>query len=235
MTFSIIIPTRNERNNLKNLLPVLVKLYSESPIWIVDDDSTDQTAEFVKSFSQKYPKVHLISRKNKLGRGSALLDGLKEAYKDNKISYFLEMDADFSHNPQEIKKLLPQVRSNTIVIGSRHVQSSKFINCSPIRVILSHLANWYARLILGIPIRDYTNGFRLYPRNAVEILSHSIIHEKGYVVLSETAFLLHKRGFNFKEVPTVFVNRVIGHSNATIFEFLRSLPAILKIRFFYTF
>ncbi len=232
MTFSIIIPTRNERNNLEQLLPVLIKLYPDSPIWIVDDDSKDKTAEFVENFSEKYPQIHLLPRKNKRGRGSAVLDGLKVAYKDTKISYFLEMDADLSHNPLDIKKLLSESLKTplSVIIGSRHVRGGKFINCSPFRVFLSKLANFYARLILGVPINDYTNGFRLYPKEAIKLLINSKIHEKGYITLSETAYILHKHGFNFTEVPTIFINRKVGKSNATILEFLRSLPAIIKIR-----
>ena len=232
--FSIIIPTRNERNNLIKLLPVLVKLYPRNSIWIVDDDSADKSAELVKSFSQKHPEVHLLSRKNKLGRGSAVLDGLREAYKDKEISYFLEMDADFSHDPKEIEKLLSEIpkssKSRSIIIGSRHIKGGKFVNCSPFRILLSQLANLYARLILKIPINDYTNGFRLYPRSAVELLKNAKIHEKGYITLSETAYLLHKLGFNFIEVPTIFVNRKVGKSNATIAEFLNSIPAVFRIR-----
>lgn len=254
MTFSIIIPTRNERNNLESLLPVLMNLYPVSPVWIVDDNSDDQTAEFIQKNSGKFPGVHLILRINKRGRGSAVLDGLKEAIIDKKTEYFLEMDADFSHDPDEIKKILkeglktprglttvktPQGRpkdspgveeSKSVIIGSRHIEGSKFVNCSTLRVFLSILANLYAKLILRVPISDYTNGFRLYPRRAVEILLHEKISEKGYIFLSETAYILYRKGFEFREVPTIFVNRRLGRSNATIAEFLKSIPAIIRIR-----
>ncbi len=247
MNFAIIIPTRNEKVNLEKLLPELLKLYPACPIWVVDDNSPDGTENFLKEFSKKNPLVHLLIRTNKRGRGSAVLDGLKVAYKDTKFSYFLEMDADGSHNPLEIKNLLTEVsqgsalqskalpykviKESVVVIGSRYTNGAKFINCSPFRVFLSRLANFYTKFILGVPIKDYTNGFRLYPRSAVEILINSHINEKGYVMLSESAYILHKRGFNFKEVPTIFVNRKEGKSNATIIEFLRSLPAILRIKF----
>lgn len=230
MIFAIIIPTRNEKINLEKLLPALIEFYPSCPIWVVDDNSADGTENFVNEFSKKIPFVHILNRINQRGRGSAVLDGLKEAYKDTKISYFLEIDADGSHDPQEIKNLLSVAGSNTLVIGSRHISGSKFVDCSPIRMILSHLANFYARLILGVPINDYTNGFRLYSRSAIELLKDAKIHEKGYITLSETAYILYKLGFLFKEVPTIFVNRKIGRSNATIFEFLHSIPAIIRIR-----
>lgn len=245
LVFSIIIPTRNERNNLEKLLPVLTHLYPQSPVFTVDDNSADDTGAFLKQFCLNHPQVHLISRKNQRGRGSAVIDGLKKAAKDKKISYFLEMDADFSHNPNEIKKLLSKVPQGNalqskalpykdlkepVIIGSRHIPGAKFLHCSPLRVFLSKLANWYIKLILKIPINDYTNGFRLYPKQAVQELINTHIKETGYIVLSETAYILHKKGFKFKEVPTVFVNRKEGRSHATIIEFLRSLPAILRIK-----
>lgn len=289
MNFAIIIPTRNEKINLEKLLPELIKLYPKCPVWIVDDNSADGTENFVKEFSQKNPLVQILVRYNKRGRGSAVLDGLKAAYKDTKISYFLEMDADLSHDPQDIRKLLeeslktprgwpdfakatpgkqadifgkktmpipsavegtPPMAKGSVIIGSRHIPGARFVNCSPFRMFLSKLANWYAGLILSIPktvrhprgspqgfpwgggnkITDYTNGLRLYPRNAVEILIKSRIRENGYIMLSETAFILYKKGFKFVEVPTIFVNRTEGKSNATIIEFLRSLPAIVRIR-----
>lgn len=237
MNFAIIIPTRNEKANLEKLLPFLSTLYPDSPVWIVDDNSRDGTGAFIKEFSKNHPFVHALIRQNKRGRGSAVLEGLKEAFQDKKSDYFLEMDADFSHDPKEIRKLLDEIDTrmtgpdiNTVIIGSRHINGAKFINCSKLRVFLSHLANWYARLILGIPIKDYTNGFRLYPRRAVEVLKEAIINQKGYIVLSETAYILYKNGFSFQEVPTIFVNRTVGRSNATIFEFLRSIPAIIKIK-----
>lgn len=230
VAFSIIIPTRNERNNLERLLPILINLYPQSPVFIVDDDSPDDTAGFVKQYSADHSEVHLILRKNKRGRGSAVIDGLKEATEDKRSAYFLEMDADFSHNPGEIRLLISQAEPKTIVIGSRHIPRAKFVNCSAWRVFLSHLANFYAKSVLQVPLNDYTNGFRLYPRNAAQLLINSNMHEKGYIMLSETAYILYKKGFKFKEVPTIFVNRKLGRSNATLTEFLKSIPGIIKIR-----
>lgn len=228
-TFSIIIPALNERENLEKLLPVLVLKYPKSPILIIDDNSKDQTDVFLAAFSKKHPQVRLITRNKKWGRGNAVMTGLKIAFQNYESEYLLEMDADFSHNPDDIDKLLKHAASNTVIIGSRHLKGGGFVSCSRLRVWLSILANFYARLFLSIPITDYTNGFRLYSRKAVETIIKHKIHEKGYIVLSETAYILHKNGFQFTEVPTVFSNRTIGKSNATIYEFMTSLIGIIKI------
>lgn len=235
ITFSIIIPAKNERNNLERLLPLLTKLYPASPIWIVDDNSKDKTEEFIKEFNKKHKQVGLIVRMDKRGRGSAVIEGFKEAIKNKEISYFLEMDADCSHNPVEIDSIITQAKDDTIVIGSRHIKGSKFVCCSKARILISRLANLYIKSVLRIPINDFTNGFRLYPRRAIDVLKESIIHEQGFIMLSETAYILYLKGFTFREVSTVFVNRKIGKSNITIREILHSLPAIFKIRFSYTF
>lgn len=228
--FAIIIPTYMEKENLTHLLPLLVKLYPSAFIIVVDDASNDTTFSFVQQFSAKHPQLFLLSRKKKLGRGSAVLAGFQKAQKIGKIDYFLEMDADFSHDPQEISSLLAKANPRTVIIGSRYLPGSRIINWPKTRKVLSLLANLYTRLILQIPINDYTNGFRLYPKEAIKVILESLIREKGYAALSEIAFLLYKRGFSFVEVPTTFVNRQRGKSNTNLGEYLQSLTAIIKIR-----
>lgn len=233
--FAVIIPTYREKENLTRLLPLLMTSYASVPIAIVDDNSSDGTAKYVTNMGKNFKNIHLIVRKKKSGRGSAVTEGFRYALKHHQVDYFLEMDADFSHDPREIKNLLLKANSHTVVIGSRYVAGAHIENWPLVRKILSVPANIYTRLILGIPIHDYTNGFRLYPRSAVkEILKHPL-KQKGYASLSESAYLLYKKGFTFIEVPIKFMDRKIGHSNTTLSEYFTSLIAIIKIRFSHTF
>ena len=229
-SFSIVIPTYNEKENLIILIPELKKLYPDSYIFIVDDNSRDGTAKLISNYSYKYKKVFLISRKGKLGRGSAVIDGLKKALLIGQTDYYLEMDADFSHDPNEIKRLLDKNNPGTLIIGSRYVEGSKIINWPQIRKSLSKLANIYIRTILKIPLNDFTNGFRLYPKKAAEIIVKTNPSDKGYTTLSETAYILFLHQFNFIEVPTTFVNRKVGKSKISVTEYLQSLLSIIKIK-----
>lgn len=230
MKFAIIIPTYYERENLEKLLPILVQKYPASPIFVVDDNSKDGTELYLTQLSKSIPHVVLIKRPRKRGRGSAVKKGLKQALKIKGVNYFLEMDADFSHSPDDILKLLDRAGEKTIVVGSRYLKKSKIINWPVKRLLLSRLANFYTKAILAVPLCDYTNGFRLYPREAVKIIAKTTSLVKGYAQLAETAFILNKYGFSFVEVPTTFVNRKKGVSKTDWKEYLRSLVAILRIR-----
>lgn len=230
---SIIIPTLNEKRNLQLLLPKLLTLYPHADIFIVDDHSCDGTSEYINNLQKIYSHIHWIERRKKMGRGSAVLEGLKKASSDTQFHYFLEMDADSSHNVDDIEKMILHANKTSVIIGSRYVQQSRIINWPLTRRILSRLANWYIGLFLGIPIHDYTNGFRLYPKVAVELLLKQTPQEQGYAVLSETAYFLYKNGFSFIEVPTTFVNRKIGSTKTDGKEFVKSLIAIPLIRLRY--
>ena len=228
--FSIIIPTFNEKENLITLIPGLKELYPDAPIFIVDDNSQDGTSSFIGNISQKFPQISLISRKTKLGRGSAVIDGLKTALLTANTDYYLELDADFSHQPSEIKRLLDKKNSGTLVIGSRYTKGSVIINWPKYRQILSYLANIYIRTILKIPLHDFTNGFRLYPKKAADIIVRTNPAEKGFTTLSETAYILYRHHFKFTEVPITFINRKLGKTKISPQEYLKFLASIIRIR-----
>lgn len=230
---SIIIPTYNERENLQSLLPVLFTRYPDMNIFVVDDNSFDGTQKIVSDFSFTHPQLHLIEREKKLGRGSAVLAGMEEALKKTNCNYYIEMDADFSHDPSEVKSLIEAAAQKRIIIGSRYVENAKIVNWPRTRFILSRLANWYIKILLGLPIEDSTNGFRLYPKEAVNILLKNVLYENGYANLSEIAFILYKKGFEFKEIPITFVNRKKGVTKTNWKEYIKSLFAIPRIRLRY--
>lgn len=227
---AVIIPSFNEKDNICTLIDEVFALFRQAKVVVVDDNSPDGTAGAVSQLKDKYKNLILLVRKNKRGRGSAVIEGLRLAYNKFRVDLFIEMDADRSHDPQEIKIMLDLANSKTVVIGSRYLCTSKIINWPLARKISSQIANWLIRLVLGLSIADNTNGFRLYPREAVKVLiNHSYI-SRGYILLSESAYVLLKHGFVFAEFPSVFINRIAGKSNASVKEFFLSLVNLWRIR-----
>lgn len=224
----VIIPTYNEGQTINQLTDQLLALELDLDILIIDDGS-DQTAEIITKKKEKYPNIFLIKRNKKSGRGTAVLEGLKFGLQKD-YDLLVEMDADFSHQPKELRGLIQAAGPNRLVIASRHIKGSKIINWPLKRRIFSRLANFYANLVLGIGIRDYTNGYRVYGRQAVELLDFSKITSVGYIVLSEIAYQLFKGGVEFVERPTVFINRNRGASNFSLKEVKEAFASVLRIK-----
>ena len=227
----IIIPSFNERQNIVQLIDRLFELYRDIDILVVDDSSPDGTADVVKEAQARHgEKLKLLVRQGKGGRGSAVMDGCKMALGEN-YETVLEMDADFSHKPEEVQSVRDMLGLNCdCVIGSRYVHGSEIREWGRRRIVFSRLANRFARFVLGIPINDYTNGFRAYTRRALASIDFGKIDATGYVVLSEFAWQLYSRGFQFAEVPTLFVNRRRGASNLGFHEINEAFFSVLRIR-----
>lgn len=222
----IIIPTYNEKENIFKLIDNINKLKLRAKIIIVDDSKR-------KLLSLKRKKnVKYIYRGKKLGRGSAVLFGLKNQIKNISNKVFIEMDADFSHNPNELKRNLKYFRKKKLnfLISSRYLKNSKIINWPFSRHLLSKFSNILARFLLGVPIRDYTNGYRIYDRlSAKHILKNCSPKSGGFIVLSEIALELYKNQFKIGEINTIFVNRIRGDSKASINEIINAFFGILRI------
>lgn len=227
---AIIIPTFNEKSNIVTTISSIKYNLPDALIYVIDDNSPDGTQKVVKNIIERDKNVFLFIRKEKSGRGGAVLEGFKQALKNKRTRYFMEMDADLSHSPDEIARILEKKDQKVVVIGSRYVSGRRIINWPKRRIILSFLANNYIRGVLRVPIRDFTNGFRCYPRSAVEFLLKHQIKHKGFITLSETAYLIYKKGYILKEVPITFRDRTKGKSNATFAEVIRSLYAVIQIR-----
>lgn len=228
---AVVVPTFNEADNIASLVrEIRNNINYGDKIIIVDDNSPDGTAKIAEKLAEKYNNVFLIQRKGKSGRGSAVFEGFKFARKFSS-SYYLEMDADFSHRPGDIPRLLKAVKNRDIVIGSRYLAKSRIFNWSIRRRVFSKLANIYAKVMLGVPISDYTNGFRIYSNDAIEFLFSQKLKSRGYILLSETAYKLHRSGFKFGEISIVFVNRKRGASNLDFSEIKNSFFSIWLIRF----
>ena len=226
----IIIPAYNEG---KNLIDLLKKIHSENENWnviIVDDSENFITNNLISSY--KNEKIHYIKRKIKMGRGNAVRFGF-EYSKKNKFNYILEMDADLSHNPSEIKTLLDKLIKNKhdLVIGSRYLKESQIIGWPIKRRIFSKLSNFFARFLFGFDVTDYTNGFRVYNAKAINELTKYPIQNNGFMYLTETFTILKKKNYKISEQATVFINRKKGSSSLRLSEILKSFIGIIKLKF----
>jgi dolichol-phosphate mannosyltransferase len=210
----IIIPTFNESSNISKLIDRLMDLDIDVDVLIVDDGSPDGTASIVKSKQSEYPdRVHLIEREGKLGLGTAYVRGFKYAL-EHHYKYICEMDADFSHNPDDIPRLILPVMNNDtdVAIGSRYSKGISIVNWPLRRLILSYCANLYARFITGLPIKDTTAGFKCLHRKVLEAIELDKIRSNGYAFQIEIHFRAWKAGFKLKEVSIIFREREEGVS-----------------------
>ena len=217
----VIIPMYNEKENAANIIDAVLALPHQFDILVIDDNSPDGTAKIVKTKQQEYPgRVHLIERAGKLGLGTAYIEGFKWSI-DHKYDYIFEMDADFSHNPNDLIPLYEACakEGNDMSIGSRYVSGVNVVNWPMGRVLMSYYASKYVRIVTGLPIHDTTAGFVCYTRRVLEALPLDNIRFKGYAFQIEMKFTAYKYGFKIKEVPIIFVNRVLGTSkmNSSIF------------------
>lgn len=229
---AVIIPTYNESKNIKILINDIYKFLPSARIILVDDSNEIENLKIKKNI--KNLNVDIISRNKKLGRGSAVIIGFKEALKDKDIKYLFEMDADLSHLPNEIPNFLNKIHETKadLVIGSRYVNSGKTIKWPLWRLVLSKLINQFINLLLGINIKDYTDGYRLYTRKAANFLTKSSFRTSGFILLSESSYKLKLNGFKIIEIPITFVDRKYGKSSMGFKELLQSLYGILIIRIF---
>jgi dolichol-phosphate mannosyltransferase len=207
----VIIPTYNEVENIDVLLERLLALPHGLDVLVVDDGSPDGTADHVKAWQAKSPRVHLLQRPGKMGLGSAYRDGFRYALA-NGAEYIFEMDADFSHDPDAIGDFLEAAKDADIVLGSRYLHGVTVVNWPLSRLILSYSANVYTRIITGMPLADATGGFKCFRRRALEGIHLDRVKTEGYGFQIEMSFRCWKRGFRIKEIPIVFVDRRAGVS-----------------------
>ncbi|MBC8214054.1 MAG: polyprenol monophosphomannose synthase [Candidatus Marinimicrobia bacterium] len=207
----IISPTYNERKNIDELLR---QIYASNPdihILFVDDNSPDGTGEYIRELTEKDDKIHLIQRSGKLGLGTAYCKGFQWAL-DNGYDKMIQMDADLSHNPADVPILIKTSMENDLVIGSRYISGINVVNWPMRRLILSYLANMYARFIIGLPIKDGTGGFKCFNRSVLENIDLTKIKSEGYSFQIEMNFLAWMKKFTIKEIPIIFNDRTVGES-----------------------
>ncbi len=210
----IVIPTYNELENITRLLPVLLDLPLKADILIVDDSSPDGTGEAVKEFTDS-ERVHLLTRSRKSGLGQAYIAGFRWALEHEGYDPIIQMDADFSHNPQKVGELVDALKDHDVAIGSRYCSGVNVVNWPLSRLLLSWFANRYTKLITGLPIEDATGGFKAFRREALEKLDLDGIKSDGYSFQIEVSYKLYNSGCSIAEVPIVFVDRHAGTSKMT--------------------
>lgn len=208
----MVIPTYNEAGNIERMLQKIFSLnLPKLEVLIVDDNSPDGTAELVTLRSKYDPRVHLIRRPGKLGLGTAYVAGFQYALQ-NGYDLVLEMDADFSHNPEDLPRLINGINSFDLVIGSRYLTGVNVINWPLSRLLLSVFASWYTRKITRMPIRDCTSGFKCFHRRVLEAIDLHHIVSNGYAFQIELHYKAWRKGFRICEIPIVFTERLTGRS-----------------------
>jgi dolichol-phosphate mannosyltransferase len=207
----LIIPTYNEIANIKNIITASLSQSPDLYILVIDDNSPDGTAKAVKEMMENEPHINLIERPKKMGLGSAYVQGFKYAL-NNDYDYVLEMDADFSHNPADIPRLLEAAKKYDVVIGSRYCQGVNIINWPFRRLLISYFASKYVRIITGMPIKDPTSGFKCFRRRVLEAIDLNSILSDGYAFQIGMNFRAWVKGFTIYEIPIVFTERRDGVS-----------------------
>jgi dolichol-phosphate mannosyltransferase len=207
----VIIPTYNERGNVQKLVKELLGLGLDVDLLFVDDHSPDGTGELLDEIALQNPAVSVIHRPGKLGLGTAYLTGYQAALARNP-DYILQMDADLSHDPRDIPKLIAAAERDDLVIGSRYVRGGGIAHWSMGRLLLSYCANLYVRLMTGLKIRDSTSGFRCFNRSVLERIGLDRVDSNGYAFQIEMAYRTLSEGFRIVEVPIIFLGRSTGKS-----------------------
>lgn len=225
----VIIPTYNEIENMKALLPALLELPEVFDILVVDDSSPDKTADFVREFSQSHPRVNLLLRKQKNGLGQAYIAGFKWGLEKN-YDALIEMDADFSHRPEDLVKILQALETNDVVIGSRYVPGGATVNWGFIRKLISRGGGVYSRMILGYPVQDWTGGFNGWRAQVLKDIGLETIRSNGYSFQIELKYKAQKCGYKVKEVPIVFEDRRVGQSKMSLKIVLEAFYKVWLIR-----
>ena len=229
MSIEIIIPAYREADNLKKIIKKLNQNIQGTSITIVDDTPEKDMSKILEHFSN----VNYIYRGEKLGRGSAVLVGMRESLKKKSSKIFIEMDSDFSHDPDELENNINffKKKSNCdLLISSRYLKDSKIIKWSIQRFIFSYFANKLAKFLLKVPVSDYTNGYRIYSkRAAMHIVNNCGKIGEGFIILSECLVELYYNKFVISEVPTIFRNRVRGLSSVNLNEIINSFFGLIKI------
>lgn len=228
----VIIPTYNERENIENIIRKVFSLDGGYDILIIDDGSPDGTAAIVKRLQQEFPeRLHMIERPGKLGLGTAYITGFKWSI-DKGYDYTFEMDADFSHNPEDLPRLYQACKDGAdLAIGSRYCEGISVINWPIGRIIMSYYASVYVRTVLGMKVYDCTAGFKCYSNKVLRTIDLDKVEMKGYGFQIEMKYTTYKLGFKITEVPIIFVNRKAGTSKMSGGIFGEAFWGVIKLRF----
>jgi dolichol-phosphate mannosyltransferase len=226
----IVVPTYNERENAAALIPELFKVASTAEVMLIDDNSGDKTADFAEQSFGANPRFSVLRRNERRGYGRSLLEGYRAAV-DRNYARLVQLDADFSHDPKVVPRLIDAAGAADVVIGSRYCAGGRVANWPLRRRLLSRFANQYVRTITGLTVRDSTSGFRCYTRRALQVLLEIPIAAEGYAFLVETTFRAQRAGLRIAEVPITFIDRREGHSKMSRKIIFESVLRPWRLRF----
>lgn len=228
----VIIPTYNEIENIEKMIHTVFALTKPFELLIVDDGSPDGTATLVKELQGQYPnQLHIQERKGKLGLGTAYIHGFKWALA-HQYDYIFEMDCDFSHDPKDLIRLLEACEKGADVsVGSRYCKGGKVSNWPIGRILMSYFASVYVRLVLWIPVKDTTAGFKCYKRKVLESIALDEVRFMGYAFQIEMKYRAYRKGFKIIEVPIMFTDRVLGVSKMSTKIFKEAFLGVIQMRF----
>ncbi len=228
----VIIPTYNEIENIRDILETVMKYPDNFDVLVIDDNSPDGTAAAVREMMEKFPgRIFLEERTGKLGLGTAYIHGFKWAL-ERDYGYVIEMDADFSHNPDDLTRLYHCCKDDgaDVTIGSRYISGVNVVNWPMGRVLMSYFASAYVRMITGMKLRDATAGFVCYRRRVLEAIDLDKIEFKGYAFQIEMKFKSHARKFKIVELPIIFINRRLGTSKMNSSIFGEAVFGVIKLK-----
>lgn len=227
----VIIPTYNEKENIENIIRYVFRLEPNFDALIIEDNSPDGTAEIVKRLQQEFPQLNMIERKGKLGLGTAYIAGFKWGL-EHEYDYIFEMDADFSHNPDDLVRLYNACATDgaDAAVGSRYVTGVNVVNWPMGRVLMSYFASKYVRFITGMKIHDATAGFMCYSREVLESIELDNIRFKGYAFQIEMKFTTWTLEFNIQEVPIIFTDRTLGTSKMSGGIFTEAVLGVITMK-----
>jgi len=227
----VVIPTYNEAENIISLIEELHKVVDDLHILVVDDNSPDGTAVLVKSLMAVDNRIHIIERPVKNGLGTAYCKGFAWAL-ENGFDVILEMDADFSHNPDVIPNMIKEIENYDLVIGSRYITGVNVVNWPLSRLILSYGANLYTRIITGMPVKDATGGFKCFRAEVLRKIDLTKVKSNGYGFQIEMNFRLWKKGARIKEIPIIFIDRRSGVSKMNKKIIYEAIFLVWKLKLF---
>jgi len=228
----IIIPTYNEIENIEKMIRTVFDLPREFELLIVDDGSPDGTAAKVKELQKEYTgKLHIEERKGKLGLGTAYIHGFKWALARD-YDFIFEMDCDFSHNPKDLVRLLEACENGAdVAVGSRYTKGGQVSNWPIGRILMSYFASVYVRIVLWLPVKDTTAGFKCYRKKVLQTIDLDAVRFMGYAFQIEMKYRAYKKGFKIVEVPIMFTDRVLGVSKMSTKIFKEAFVGVVQMRF----
>jgi dolichol-phosphate mannosyltransferase len=226
----VIIPTYNELENIRKIIPAVLNKNENIDILVVDDNSPDNTGKYVEEKSRVEPRIKILKRPYKMGLGTAYISGFKYAI-DNNYDLVFEMDADFSHDPNDIPHFLEEIKNADLVLGSRYIYGVRVLNWPMRRLLLSYFASLYTRLITGLPVYDTTGGFKCFRIEVLKTINLDKVKSNGYSFQIEMTYKAYKKNFRIKEIPIVFTDRAKGKSKMSRKIVYEAVLMVWKLRF----